>query len=113
MTEAYIIPGLADTPLIAHLVRDGGMTWICLQVVADPDRRQWLEFWSGSNKSQSAVSEALQTLERLVTERFMIGPLGPFLKGPAFIPGWDSWGGARPAPIHDRLVAMERNGGAD
>jgi hypothetical protein len=100
MIRATSIQLMADSAdVLAYLFQLDSTQWICLRSPSAAANRGWLECWSSKGDNDPDMASVLEAVRVIVADKLMHGPLGPYISGAHFIPGWNTWGGAIPGPI--------------
>jgi hypothetical protein len=97
------LSGSAD--VLAYLFQLNGTQWICLRSPSAAAGRGWLECWSSKEGTTPDLAAALRAVRNILVEKSKRGPLGLYIEGANFIPGWNTWGGAVPGPIAELCPA--------
>jgi hypothetical protein len=103
MIRAKSVRLSSESDVVAYVFREGdGATsqdWVCLRSLGAAADRAWLECWSSKGADGVNVPDLLAALTEVIREHLRQGPLGSYLEGVHFFPGWETWGGAIPQPI--------------
>jgi len=99
MIKATSVQLASNTAVLAYVFQFDAAQWICLRSLTAGENSGWLECWSSKEGLTPDVAVALEAVRSIVGDHLIYGPLGPYIKGAHFIPGWNTWGGAVPAPI--------------
>lgn len=96
-STAVQLPNGAD--VLAYVFQFNGTHWVCLRSRDAGANRAWLECWSSKEGVAPDLAAALEAIDGVVRDHLKRGPLGAYVDGAHFIPGWNTWGGSVPAPI--------------
>lgn len=99
MIKATTVLLAGDVDALAYVFEVDSTRWVCLRSPHSGQNRGWLECWSNKEGVSPDMVAALRAIQNIVNSHLKNGPLGPYIQGAHFIPGWNAWGGARPAPL--------------
>jgi hypothetical protein len=92
MIRAISVQLLADSAgARAYVFQLGDTQWVCLRSPNAATSRGWLECWSSKGESAPDMASALEAVRAIVADKLMHGPLGSYINGAYFIPGWNTW----------------------
>lgn len=99
MMRATSVQITSDADILAFIFQLDRTQWICLRSVSAGPNRGWLECWSSKEGLSPDIALALEAVSSIVRDHLKFGPLGAYIEGAHFFPGWHTWGGSVPAPI--------------